>query len=163
MTSPVLPFDPKLDLVLERVVDAAPSLVWAAWTTPEHIKKWFTPAPWKTTDCRIDLRPGGEFVTVMRGPEGQEFTNIGCILEVVPERRLVWTHALYAGFRPAARPPHVPVITAVIRFEPHGQGTKYVATALHADEAACRRHDEMGFSDGWGKATDQLMAVAKTL
>jgi uncharacterized protein YndB with AHSA1/START domain len=38
--------DPKLDLVLERVVDVPPRLVWAAWTRPEHLKKWFTPAPW---------------------------------------------------------------------------------------------------------------------
>ena len=51
--------DPKLDLVLERVVDVAPTLVWAAWTRPEYLKQWFTPAPWQTVDCEIDLRPGG--------------------------------------------------------------------------------------------------------
>ena len=51
--------DPRLDLVLERVVDVPPKLVWAAWTTPQYIKKWFTPAPWQTVDCEIDLRPGG--------------------------------------------------------------------------------------------------------
>ena len=49
-----------------------------AWTTPEHLKKWFTPAPWTTVDCEIDLRPGGIFRTVMRSPEGQEFPNVGC-------------------------------------------------------------------------------------
>jgi uncharacterized protein YndB with AHSA1/START domain len=69
--------DPRLDLILERVVDVAPELVWAAWTKPEHIKKWFTPAPWKTVDCEIDLRPGGIFRTVMRSPEGQDITNVG--------------------------------------------------------------------------------------
>jgi uncharacterized protein YndB with AHSA1/START domain len=56
--------DPRLDLVLERVVDVAPELVWAAWTVPAHVKKWFTPAPWKTVDCEIDLRPGGIFRTL---------------------------------------------------------------------------------------------------
>ena len=50
--------DPKTDLVLERVVDVAPELVWKAWTTPEYLKQWFTPAPWKTVGCEIDLRPG---------------------------------------------------------------------------------------------------------
>ena len=43
--------DPKLDLVLERVVDVSPELVWSAWTTPEHLKHWFAPVPWKTVDC----------------------------------------------------------------------------------------------------------------
>ncbi len=38
----------KLDLSFERVVDVKPELVWKAWTTPEYLKKWFTPAPWKT-------------------------------------------------------------------------------------------------------------------
>ena len=32
--------DPKLDLVLERVGDVAPTLVWAAWTRPEYVKQW---------------------------------------------------------------------------------------------------------------------------
>jgi uncharacterized protein YndB with AHSA1/START domain len=40
--------DPRLDLLLERVVDVPPELVWRAWTVPEHVKKWFTPAPWVT-------------------------------------------------------------------------------------------------------------------
>src|SRR3954469_22499483 len=39
---------PGLDLVLERVVDVPRELVWRAWTRPEHLMKWFTPAPWKT-------------------------------------------------------------------------------------------------------------------
>lgn len=51
--------NPKLDLVLERFVDVPPRLVWAAWTQPKHVMRWFTPAPWKTVDCEIDLRPGG--------------------------------------------------------------------------------------------------------
>ena len=67
-------FDPRLDLKLERVVEVPPELVWAAWTVPEHVKKWFTPAPWQTVDCEIDLRPGGIFRTVMRSPAGQEIT-----------------------------------------------------------------------------------------
>src|SRR5216683_7570134 len=81
--------DPRLDLLLERVVDVPPELVWAAWTTPEHVKKWFTPAPWTTVDCEIDLRPGGIFRFVMRSPEGQEFPNVGCYLEIVKNQKLV--------------------------------------------------------------------------
>ncbi len=86
-----LQFDPRLDLLLERVVEVPPALVWAAWTVPEHVKKWFTPVPWKTVDCEIDLCPGGIFRTVMRSPEGQEINNVGCFLEIVPHRKLVWT------------------------------------------------------------------------
>lgn len=86
--------DPKLDLVFERIVDVPRELIWTAWTTPAQLKKWFTPAPWKTVDCEIDLRPGGLFRTVMRSPEGQELLNAGCYLEIVETEKLVWTNAL---------------------------------------------------------------------
>lgn len=156
--------DPRLDLVLERIVDVPRELVWIAWTTPEHIKKWFTPAPWTTIDCEIDLRPGGIFSTVMRSPEGQEFPNIGCYLEVIKNEKLVWTSALAPGYRPASHPsePGIP-FTAVISLEPHGKGTKYTALAIHRDEAGRKKHEEMGFHAGWGKALEQLVAVAKKM
>src|SRR5262249_31712101 len=87
-------FDPDRDLVLERVVDVPPQLVWKAWTQPEHLVKWFAPKPWTTVDCEIDLRPGGIFRTVMRSPEGVDHPGTGCYLEVTPNERLVWTDAL---------------------------------------------------------------------
>jgi uncharacterized protein YndB with AHSA1/START domain len=152
-------FDPDLDLVLERDIDVPRDLVWEAWTKPEHLMKWFVPAPWSLADCEIDLRPGGIFRTVMRSPEGDEFPSVGCYLEVVPQERLVFTDALLPGFRPAEEA----FFTAVITLASSGRGTRYTATALHRDEAGRRKHEEMGFLDGWGTALDQLVAHAKTM
>jgi uncharacterized protein YndB with AHSA1/START domain len=160
-------FDPKLDLMLERTVNAPPERVWQAWTMPEHVKRWFTPAPWSTVQCEIDLRPGGIFRTVMRSPEGQESVNLGCYLEVVEAKRLVWTIAMLPGFRPAPlAPAHeqdgaVPMFSAFITFEPHGRGTKYTALAKHRDEAGCKKHAAMGFHEGWGAVTDQLVTLVE--
>ena len=157
--------NPELDLVLERITDVRRDLVWAAWTQPEHIKKWFTPAPWKTIDCEIDLRPGGIFRTVMQSPEGESFPGSGCYLEVIENEKLVWTSALLPGYRPA--PPKAGEFefpfTAVITLEPHGTGTKYTALVIHADREACQKHEQMKFHDGWGKAFDQLVALAKEM
>ncbi len=161
--------DPKLDLVLERVVDVPRELVWKAWTTPEHIKRWFTPAPWTTVDCEIDLRPGGMFRTTMRSPEGQEFAGAGCYLDIVPNERLVWTDALEPGFRPSRHKPTHEVtgelngFTAVILLADEGAGTRYTAIAMHRDEGARKAHEEMGFHHGWGAALDQLVALMKTV
>lgn len=160
-------FDPKLDLMLERVIDVPPHLVWLAWTTPEHLCKWFTPKPWKTVACEIDLRPGGKFFTTMESPEGEQFPNAGCYLEVVPNQRLMWTDALQPGYRPAPPPeagnPLGGFMTAIIQMEPAGSGTKYTAIALHHDDAARGKHEAMGFKEGWGKALDQLVAHVKSL
>ncbi len=170
MTRPIIyrP-DPELDLVLERTVDVPKHLVWLAWTTPEHLKKWFTPAPWKTVDCEIDLRPGGIFRTVMRSPEGQEFPHLGCYLEVIERERLVWTDALEPGFRPNRHPTDsavgggISAFTAVISLATHGKGTKYTALAMHKTEAERKSHEAMGFHDGWGKAFDQLVDLVRSL
>jgi uncharacterized protein YndB with AHSA1/START domain len=151
--------DPTLDLVLERSTEIAPEKVWAAWTQPQHIRHWFTPAPWKTVDCKIDLRPGGMFYTLMQSPEGKDFPNHGCCLEVVPNRRLVFTDALQAGFRPTANP----FFTGAVILEPQGRGTRYTAIAIHKDTASMQQHMAMGFSDGWGKAFDQLVAYMQTV
>jgi len=164
--SAILKPNPTLDLVLERMVDVPSSLVWAAWTTPEHLKRWFTPAPWETVECEIDLRPGGIFRTVMRGPEGQEFSNSGCFLEIVDKQKLVWTGALGPGFRPlstAQTQAHPFLMTAIISLQPVGAGTQYKAVVMHGDEDARTKHEKMGFHDGWGRALDQLVALAKTL
>jgi len=158
--------DPRFDLMFERIVDVTPEQVWAAWTTPAHIKEWFTPAPWKTVDCELDLRPGGIFRTVMRSPEGQEFPNIGCYLEIIPNKKLVWTNALEPGYRPANRVSETPcdsfAFTAVISLELHDRGTKYTALVIHGNEEDRKKHADMGFQEGWGKALDQLVAYMRT-
>lgn len=151
--------DPNLDLVLERVIDVPPHLVWAAWTTPEHVREWFAPKPWTAVDCEIDLRPGGTFRFVMRSPDGQDFPNIGCYLDVVPEERLVWTDALLPGYRPSTNP----FFTAIVTLRPENKGTRYKAIAIHRDEAGRKHHEEMGFYDGWGQVLDQLVEYAKKM
>jgi uncharacterized protein YndB with AHSA1/START domain len=149
--------DPRLDLVLSRVVPVPRERLWQGWTQRELLKRWFAPRPWTTVACEIDLRPGGAFRTVMRSPEGEEFPNAGCYLELVPNQRLVFTDALAPGFRPAEQP----FFTAVVSFEAASGGTRYTALALHRDEAGRKQHEEMGFLDGWGRCLDQLVEVAR--
>jgi uncharacterized protein YndB with AHSA1/START domain len=157
MNSPLGKIDPKLDLVLERNIDVPVGLVWEAWTTPESIKHWFVPKPWTIVSCEIDLRPGGAFTSVMRSPDGQEFTNSGCYLDIVPQQRMVFTDTLLPGFRPSPKP----FFTAALLLEPKGSGTRYTAIAIHGSEEARKQHEEMGFHDGWGTVVDQMVAHIK--
>lgn len=164
--SPAYVMHPDTDLLLERVIDVPRATVWAAWTQPELLKQWFTPRPWTTPLCEIDLRPGGVFRTVMRSPEGEEGDNSACYLEIVENERLVWTTSLRPGYRPPAGPQDLP-FTAVISMESVGTtdraSTKYSALVMHPDAETCKRHDEMGFHDGWGEALNQLVELAASL
>jgi uncharacterized protein YndB with AHSA1/START domain len=160
--------NPSLDLSFERIVDVPRELIWAAWTTPEKLLPWFCPLPWKTVACEIDLRPGGRFYTVMQSPEGQQFPNEGCYLEIIPNQKLVWTNALLPGFRPAKQPEASPghecaefLMTATISLEAHKNGTKYTALVQHANPESRIKHEQMGFKEGWGACLDQLVAIIK--
>lgn len=84
---------------------------------------------------------------------------MGCFLEIVPNRRLVFTDALLPGFRPAPKP----FFTGIVTMEPEGNGTRYTARALHQTQEGRQQHESMGFHDGWGTALDQLVAYVKTL
>ncbi|MBU3028514.1 SRPBCC family protein [Paracoccus marinaquae] len=148
------------DLVLDRILNAERNRLWRCWTEPKLLEQWFCPKPWHVTDAVLDLRPGGEFSTVMHGPEGEEFPNTGVCLEVVAGRKLVFTDAFTPGWRPSGRP----FMVADVSFEDAGEGrTHYVARAMHWTEEARKEHEAMGFHEGWGKAADQLEDLAKSL
>lgn len=153
MTLPIIKLNPEFDLVLERDIDVPVELVWKAWTTPEHLRQWFAPKPWNITACEIDLRPGGALTFSMRSPDGGEFPNTLCLLEVTPCERLIMTDALQGGYRPSANP----FFTAVVEMERRGAGTHYKAMAIHSDEQNRKKHEEMGFHDGWGTVLTQMV------
>lgn len=154
-----LDLDPETDLVLERVLKAPRALVWECWTTPEHIKHFFVPKPHRVTACEIDLRVGGRFNSTFE-VEGNEMANQGVFLEIVPEKKLVFTDTYTEGWKPAPDP----FMTAILLLEDApGGGTKYTAIARHRSTDSRKMHEDMGFYDGWGTVVDQLDAYASTL
>lgn len=152
--------DPETDLELVRHLKAAPAKVWRCWTEPALLAQWFAPKPVVTRDVKIDLRPGGLFSTTMDIPDMGSQTGAGCILDVVAERRLVWTDLLGPGYRPTAENFG---FTAFIFLEPEGGGTLYRAIAVHRTPDQRKAHEEMGFHDGWGAAAAQLDDLAVAL
>ncbi|MFC6279684.1 MULTISPECIES: SRPBCC family protein [Polaromonas] len=149
--SPAAPASDR-ELVLTRLIDAPREKVFKAWTTPELLVQWFTPKPWQTVRAEVDVRPGGASLVVMRGPDGTEFPNRGVYLEVVPNKRLVFTDAFTEAWKPSEKP----FMTGVLTFEDEGGKTRYTARVLHWTVADREAHEKMGFHEGWGKATDQL-------
>jgi uncharacterized protein YndB with AHSA1/START domain len=54
-------------------------------------------------------------------------------------------------------------MTAIVTFADEGAGTRYTATALHATTESRTRHESMGIHDGWGRAAEQMEALARAL
>jgi uncharacterized protein YndB with AHSA1/START domain len=149
-------FDPKLDFAIERFIDAPTRLVWEALTKPEHLKEWYMPRPWgRVARAEIDLRPGGIISIDIAVADGPDSPNLGCILEVFPMQRLVWTSMLFPGYRPAVFD-DIP-ITAIMTMEAVGTGTRYVFTALHRNEADLENNKASGFYEGTEIAINQFV------
>ncbi len=149
----------KRELVLTRLIDVPRDKLFRCWTEPALIVQWFTPPPWKTIHAALDVRPGGASCITMQGPDGTEVTNRGLYLEVVPDQRLVFTDAFTSAWELSSKP----FFTVVLTFEDEGAQTRYTARALHWTAEDCAAHEKMGFYEGWGVATEQLTALAKTL
>jgi uncharacterized protein YndB with AHSA1/START domain len=140
------------DLIMTRLIDAAPGRVFDAWTQPELLKLWFAPLPWTTPIVETDVRPGGSSLIVMRSEDGSDFPYQGVYLEVVKNERLVFTNAYTTAWEPAAKP----FTTVILTFEPHAGMTKYTALVRHWSVADREAHEKMGFHKGWPICAQQM-------
>ena len=152
------PFNPNLDLTIERVIKAPRSAVWHAWTDPDSFAQWWIPAPALCRVDAMDLVPGGALVTRMSENGGAFVPHLdACYLAVEPEHRIVFTNALTGGWRPAAEP----FITAIVTLADHADGTLYTARVMHKSAEVRNHHAELGFYDGWGTVAAQLAALVE--
>lgn len=147
--------NPDLDLTLSRLIRAPRAAVWRAWTDPSRVAKWWLPAPMLCHVERLDVRPGGAFVTRI-SDDGVEFApHLDAIFIVAEElERIVFTNAVDSAWRPAS--PDPVVITAEITFGDHPDGTDYRIIVRHGDPTSRAQHEKLGFADGWGTVTEQL-------
>ena len=144
-------FNPKLDFVIERFIDAPARLVWDALTRPEHLKEWYMPKPWgAVAHCEMDVRPGGRLSLRVRFEGGPEFALGGTYQEVDPPRRLVHTWAM-------AGDPSETTVTFELRAE-LGQ-TRVVLT--HVGFAA--RADLEQNDAGWQHQLDRLVTLLESM
>jgi uncharacterized protein YndB with AHSA1/START domain len=82
------------EIVMSRVFDAPRSLVFEAWTKPELLERWLgVREGWSMVVCEVDLRVGGAYRFVWRGPDGREMGMSGVYREIEPPERLVATES----------------------------------------------------------------------
>jgi uncharacterized protein YndB with AHSA1/START domain len=117
-------------LVFTRVLDAPRCLVFDAWTRPEMLKHWFGPRGWSLMVCEIDLRVGGSWRFVLRGPDGDEMGMRGVYREIVRPERTVYTET-FDGM------PGETLVTGILA--EHDGKTKLTATVRYGSGQSVRR------------------------
>lgn len=152
--------NPDLDLALERIIRAPRATVWSAWTDPSRLERWWVPAPSRCRVDRLDVRPGGAFVTRL-SDDGTTFVPHmdACFLAIDELERIVFTNAIDGTWRPASPAPVA--MTATITLDDHPDGTDYRLVVRHGTPDARAQHEKLGFADGWGTVAAQLAAFTE--
>jgi uncharacterized protein YndB with AHSA1/START domain len=138
-------------LTLKRRLNAPPSKIYRAWTDAAKISRWFGPEDAEILRAETDVRVGGRFRIVFRGPDGEEHDVGGVYREVVPNQKLVFTWAW------RSTPERESLVTVALKRD--GDGT--LLTLLHEqffDEAARDRHGR-----GWNETLDKLESYVREL
>jgi uncharacterized protein YndB with AHSA1/START domain len=143
------------EVAMSRVFNAPRSLVWEAWTSPEHMPHWLLgPEGWTMPVCEIDLRPGGEFRFGWRKGDGEEMEIRGAYQEVAPPERLVSTES-WGGDWPET-------INTLVLSEEDGK-TTMTQTVLYPSKEARDAALETGMKDGASVSFERLAEYLHTL
>lgn len=135
-------------LIVRRRVGAAPERVFAAWTEPRHLARWWGPAPVTCAGADVDLRVGGAYRIGNRFPDGSELWITGVFERVERPTRLVysWAHEPVGADTRWSR--------VTVRFEPDGDGTEVVVVHERLADADDRARHQYGWQGCLDKLAD---------
>jgi uncharacterized protein YndB with AHSA1/START domain len=89
------------EIVVSRVFDAPRTLVFKAWTDPQHLAHWWGPNSFSITTHEMEFKPGGVWRFVMHGPDGCDYQNKAVYVEITEPERLVYDPVSEPQFRMA--------------------------------------------------------------
>ncbi len=150
-----LPSD--LEIQVTRVFDFPRRLVFEAYTSPEHVRRWWGCRHFTMTVCDMDFRPGGAWRYVLREPEGQEHPFKGIYREIVPPERLVYTFI----YDVEMIRDHEALET--VTFEECDGKTTVTSTIRHKTIEAHNGHLHSGMEAGAVESLDRLEELLQTL
>jgi len=136
------------EIVIARLIDASPALVFEAFTELRHLSRWWGPEGFTTTTETFDFRVGGEWIFVMHGPDGTEYREWISWTEIVPPTRITLVHGESRG-DPRA-------FASVLTFAAVGSATRIemrtvFPTKEQRDEAVAKYHAVEGGQQTLGK------------
>jgi uncharacterized protein YndB with AHSA1/START domain len=145
------------EITITRLFDASPDLVFEAMTKPAHVRRWWgcLDDRYSVTVCEIDLRVGGAWRFVGRGPEGQFPSFHGIYREIDAPGRLVYTEI----FEPF--PDVESVVTQVLTRE--GRKTRLTVTSSYPSLEVRDMVLKTGMEKGAALSYDRLDDVAQEL
>jgi uncharacterized protein YndB with AHSA1/START domain len=137
-------------LVISRIFAAPRALVFKAWSSAEHMKRWFSPEGCSAPEAEIDFRPGGVFAVCMHLPDGQDFWSRGRFGEVSPPDRLTFTAGVSVGGATKF------TVHTTVTFDDDGAGTRMTVRQSYDIHDESFRFAVEGSAEGWRTTLDKL-------
>jgi uncharacterized protein YndB with AHSA1/START domain len=155
------------DFVISRVFDAPRELMWACFTDPARMQKWWGPKGVAVVASKMDLQPGGTYHYGMRTPDGKTMWGKFVYREIAAPERMVWVNSFSDEAGGLTRHPLSPtwplemLTTLTLEAEP-GEKTKLtirwspINATAEEQKTFDAGHDSM--RGGWGGTLEQLAA-----
>ena len=146
------------EIVMTRVFDAPRELVFDALTKPELLKRWFGPHGWTLTECEVDLRVGGAWRFLSKGPDGRTMGMRGVYREISPPERIQYTESFDEWAEQGSA-----LITTTLA-ERDGRTTLTcvsLAPSREVRDAVIRTGMEHGAAETYDRLADVLHALAE--
>ena len=142
-------------LRVSRVFSAPRETVFKAWSSADHIKRWFCPSGYSVPEATVEMRAGGRFEICMRSPDGVDHWTKGKFTEVVAPDRLTIDHHM---IDPCGGGPLFSALTQV-KFSAAARGTLMeVAQTYTLSDPAQAEPMLKGAPEGWRQTLDKLEA-----
>jgi uncharacterized protein YndB with AHSA1/START domain len=145
------------EIAMQRVFKAPRRLVFEAWTKPEHVRCWYGCGALTLAVCEIDLRIGGSYCYVLRGPDGVNHGIEGTYREIVAPARLVYTERYVTQAYESNE-----ALVTVTFAERHGK-TTLASLSLYQSREDRDQHLASGVESGAALTLDRLASHLATL
>jgi len=126
-----------LHLIVRRTIAASPERLFAAWTQPQQLMRWWGPEGVRCTEAHLDLRPGGAYRIANALPDGSTLWIKGTFETVEPPHRLVYSWRLEPGEDAGER--------VTVRFEPKRDATEVIVVHERIPTSPAREGHERGW------------------
>ena len=126
----------------ERVIQATPARVFAAFAAAEVLAQWWGPDGFTNTFDEFDFQPGGQWVFTMHGPEGGHYANEAIFREITPDSRIVIEHVVAPWYQLSVSltaTGESTRLTWVQAFESEAMAAKMAPLCLRANEQVLDR------------------------
>ena len=143
------------ELIMERIFDAPPELVFEAYSSCEHLKNWWGPKEWPMDECSMEFKEGERWHFCLRGPnDGDESWGLAVYQKIVEPEQIVYKD--YFSDKEGNINKEMPEMLITVNFIRHEGKTKLSSTTLFDNTEMLEKTVEMGAVEGMNSSLDRL-------